>query len=703
MPSSSLFDNPLSRRLESLVSRFDEDDRPRAMAMVVGFIAVGFGAIGDLLFCAGDHWLRSVMTSAVVAASWGAALLCLRTRAFILPLVICASTIILNFNGQYFLSGEKYFLTYLVGLPIGVLLLGGSRLGTLYLWIVIANVWLMTYFYTAWIEGSLAFVGDGSFRECVPISAAAAALLAIGRFTDSVRERLELRQAEAKDTLESERLRLRILLNSSYQGIIECSSEDEVVLLASEGVKEVIGWSSSEIRGRQFMDIVHVDSRHLVAKYFGSCEMSAEAPQEVRLQHRSGDVVWAEASGSTYIDHRGNERVVLALRNIDDQKARERQIMEAHKLKGLAEFAGGVAHDFNNLLTAISAYAELITEDAAKKGILESTSRATRLTRKILTFGRKQEVRHRVVSVNDVLRDTQPAICSLAREDTQVEFSLTDDADTVLADPDQIEQVFLNLVTNARDAMPQGGDMRIETLRHSVDDTDAQALGIASGDYVRVSVSDTGEGMDKVVLERAFEPFFSTKRNGVGTGLGLAGVYGIARHHQGAARIFSEPAQGTTVEVFFPLFRSSASPIHQTSNNEPEGLSAAIGETRGSLLLVEDEDTLRHVLVEALRTSGYEVVEASNGMEALKRLEEHGQEIGVLVTDIVMPELRGNDLAQLVRVRHPNVQILLTSGYHDDQLNLPREDVQIAFLPKPFTPSQLVRAVQELKHPKSPS
>lgn len=260
MPSPALFEDTFIRRIESLTHRFNDDERPRALALVVGFLLVGAGSLGDLLISAGgDYWLRSLLTGSVVLAAWGASLLCFTTGRILTPLFILGTTISVNFAGQFFLTGEKYFLVYSVSVPIGMLLLGGPRVGVLWLWIVIAKVWTITLLYEAYMGRDLAFWGHGNLRECVPISVAAAAMLGIGLFTESVKVRLERRRAEATESLESERLRLQTLMNSSYQGMLECN-RDGIVLMASAGTQEVIGWHHDELRQRPLLDIVHVST-----------------------------------------------------------------------------------------------------------------------------------------------------------------------------------------------------------------------------------------------------------------------------------------------------------------------------------------------------------------------------------------------------------------------------------------------------------
>jgi CheY-like chemotaxis protein len=363
-------------------------------------------------------------------------------------------------------------------------------------------------------------------------------------------------------------------------------------------------------------------------------------------------------------------------------------------MEALGRLAGGVAHDFNNLLTIISGYGETLlgrVDDSLRedvKAILEGAERATAITRQLLALSRRQVRQPRVLDLNEIIRGMEKILRRAVGEDVRLELSLRNSLWPVKADPGQIEQILLNLAVNARDAMPQGGRLIISTA--NCGRTEAAALHLPAAQYVRLTVRDTGEGMDPEACRRIFEPFFSTKPADKGTGLGLAIVYGIVKQSGGEIFVDSQPGEGTVFTIYLP--RASGFPEARAVPPPPPP-RAAEGET---ILLVEDEQAVRRLVRDMLVRHGYRVVEAENGRQALQLFQAHQHEIALLLTDVVMPEMNGRDLARHLRACRPDLKVLYMSGYTGDAMS---ESAGIepgaVFIQKPFTPRTLLRRVRE--------
>jgi CheY-like chemotaxis protein len=369
-------------------------------------------------------------------------------------------------------------------------------------------------------------------------------------------------------------------------------------------------------------------------------------------------------------------------------------------MDAIGRLAGGVAHDFNNLLTVILGYAEQILERldgkeplrGAALEIQAAAERAAGLTRQLLAFSRKQVLEPRVLDLNAVLSGTSGLLRRLISEDVQLDVRLEPELGRVLADELQIQQVIMNLAINARDAMPEGGRLTLTTANATVDDTPGpRPVAVDPGQYVTLTVSDTGIGMDSATRARAFEPFFTTKEAGKGTGLGLATVYGIIRQSGGHIHVRSEPGQGTEFTIYLP--RLDAAP------GLPEGRAASGGMLRGheTILLVEDETSVRDMVRDTLERNGYRVLTAASGEQALERASAHAGPINLLVSDVIMPGMGGPELASRLEPLHPGLRVLHISGYTDDAIL--RHGVRAgltAFLQKPFTLDALVRKMRDV-------
>jgi signal transduction histidine kinase/CheY-like chemotaxis protein len=403
-------------------------------------------------------------------------------------------------------------------------------------------------------------------------------------------------------------------------------------------------------------------------------------------------------------ERRDNERLKAAL----ETATREAQLHQAQRLENLGQLAGGVAHDFNNLLGVILNYASFVSEemgaatdaDWARRWetaagdigqIQRAAERAAGLTRQLLAFARREVVRPQVLNLNQVITEVEEMLRRTLGEHVQLVTSLADEPWSVLADPGQLEQVLVNLAVNARDAMPGGGTLTIDTCNITVD-ADAIAGGSPArkGRNVRMRVSDTGAGMPAAVAEHAFDPFFTTKAEGAGTGLGLATVYGILTQADGHIRIYSEAGAGTTFSITLPVTEQAATaarvpaPYHRTPKGE-------------TVLVVEDEEALREVTKRILTRNGYHVLTAANGPQAFDIARRHDGEIHLLVTDVVMPFMLGKEVADSMRAFRPTIEVLYMSGYARPVLaSQGRLDPGVALVEKPFSEADLLTTADQV-------
>ncbi len=447
---------------------------------------------------------------------------------------------------------------------------------------------------------------------------------------------------------------------------------------------ELIGASARELVPEVERGVVEPLARELVARGELSGTIEVERPDGTRR------IVEVTAQASFLPG-----RHLCAGRDVTEQRALQTQFLQAQRLDAVGRLAGGVAHDFNNLLTAISGYAEFLREalghdHAGQRDVTEITraaERAARLVGQLLTFSRRQILRPRVVDLNEVIHELAPMLEHLLGEDAAVVTRLGPDLPRVTADPAQLEQLLVNLATNARDAMPNGGTLTISTA----------AAGPES-ELVRLAVADTGIGMDESTRLNAFEPFFTTKEQGKGTGLGLASVYGIVTQAGGSVRLESEPGRGTTVTALLPATRAEATGWPPA---EPPAPSGAGEET---VLLVEDEEVVRILAARALRARGYSVLEARDGPGAIALAGEREGPIHLLLTDVVMPGMSGRELADTLLAARPDLRILYMSGYADDDVlgrGVPGSSV--AFIAKPFSTGALAGRVRELLDLRAPA
>jgi nitrogen-specific signal transduction histidine kinase len=387
------------------------------------------------------------------------------------------------------------------------------------------------------------------------------------------------------------------------------------------------------------------------------------------------------------------DRIVGAVsiaRDVTREQALEEQLRQAHRMEAIGQLAGGIAHDFNNLLTAVSGYAELLTEELGPgeptteyvTEIAGAARRGADLVRQLLAFARKQQLAPVVADVNAVVASLTPMLSRLIGEHIEVRTNLGEDVGHIEVDRSQFEQAIVNLAVNARDAMPGGGILTIETERVRIVGAEVSAHGeIEPGDYARISVSDTGIGMDGPTRERAFEPFFTTKEPGKGTGLGLATVYGIVHQSRGRVWLYSEPGHGTVFRLHFPRTTRAATFADDARERPVPG-------GHESILLVEDEGSVRALARRILENNGYRVVDAASGPEALEALRQQPRPIDALITDFVMPGMTGPQLAERLAEEFGLDRVLFMSGYTAEAL--PRRTGRTGYLAKPFSPTDLL-------------
>ncbi len=416
---------------------------------------------------------------------------------------------------------------------------------------------------------------------------------------------------------------------------------------------------------------------------------------------KDGTEFWNTVSVSPVLDAEGHvTNFVGTMTDVTERRALEAQLVQAQKMEAVGQLAGGVAHDFNNVLSVIVSYADLIGEDARHEGrpcadieeIRKAALRASDLTRQLLAFSRRQVLAPQVLDLRRTIDGMEKMLRRLLGANIELTVLSSHDLGNVLCDPNQVEQVIMNLAVNARDAMPEGGELTIEMSNEELDSEYVETHhDVGSGAYVMLAVTDTGTGIDAETQARIFEPFFTTKERGKGTGLGLATVFGIVKQSGGRILVYSEPGSGTTFKLYFPKVDGVA------VEPRPSLVQVAPNGGTETILLVEDDDQVRSIASNVLRRSGYVVLVAANGGEALLICEKHGAPIHLLLTDVVLPRMNGRQLADRLRVLRPAMRVLFMSGYPDDAvLQHGILESGVAYLQKPLSPASLTRKVREV-------
>jgi PAS domain S-box-containing protein len=476
------------------------------------------------------------------------------------------------------------------------------------------------------------------------------------------------------------------------------------VLATNRSLEELLEYTEDELAGTSQHALTHLDERERDHELFE--EMSAgrrESYQlEKRLLRRDGNAIWTHVTSSLVRDGDGNPEFTIGMvQDITRRKQLEDQLRHAQKMEAVGRLAGGIAHDFNNLLMVVETYGSFASERAGAGDdrlradldeIRKAAQRAAALTRQLLAFSRRQVLQPQVLDLNTVVGETHEMLSRLIGDHIDVVANLHALQPRVKADPDEMAQVILNLAVNARDAMPTGGRLTIETAEVELDGSEVQGPGqVAPGPYVALRVRDTGTGMDCATLSQIFEPFFTTKEDDKGTGLGLSTVYGIVTQSGGTVSVVSEPGQGATFTVCLPQVDEPV-PVANV-----EGCATDTGHSRETILLVEDEDAVRGALRRMLAARGYDVLEAFDAHEAIRIVKQHGRPIDLLVSDVVMPLMSGLELVEQLMQMQPGLRVLFVSGYAEEHGIGPivaREGVEL--LHKPFEEEALARKVRSL-------
>ena len=538
----------------------------------------------------------------------------------------------------------------------------------------------------------------------------------LGIITDITERKLaEQENLQLNTEIQTQRRRLdQIIANIPgvvWETRITADDSKRSVNYVSDYVEKMIGYTAEEwLREPNFwLRIVHPEDReHAELTFKSFVEDRGKIVQQYRWIAKNGGVVWVETQMVLVTDENGEPFSLRGISiDVSERKSAEEalqksedQLRQSQKLESVGRLASGIAHDFNNMLMAINGYSDLILRELGddsplRKKVLEikkAGERSADLTHQLLAFSRRQILQPKLIDLNRVVNETNQMLCRLIGEDIQIKICLNSEPSWVEADPGQLSQVMMNLVVNARDAMPEGGKLSVKTAFVTLENEPvAQFAPNTGGEFVMLSVADTGIGIERKIAEKIFEPFFTTKPAGLGTGLGLSTVYGIVKQSGGFIWVNSEPGAGAEFKVYLP---SAAARIGAENRKKP---AAPFPHGTETILLVEDEETVRNLTRRILETCNYTVIEARNGVEALKIWAEMNDQIDLLMTDVVMPQMHGRELSEKIAAVNPQIRTLFTSGYTTDRLmQLGVSDEEVNFIQKPYAPDALARKVREM-------
>jgi PAS domain S-box-containing protein len=521
------------------------------------------------------------------------------------------------------------------------------------------------------------------------------------RVNNDLTRELEQRERFENALAESEKRYRAIFENTGNASII--IEDDSTISLANAEFARLSGYDLEEVIGKKsWMDFIHPDFVEQMMEYHALRKMSEKGVPD------DYDVKVIDRLGRTREVHLtvgllpGSHRTIASILDITEWKAMEVQLLQSRKMEAVGQLAAGVAHDFNNILTAIIGYGNMLQMSLAADNpertyvdsILQAGQRAASLTQGLLAFGRKQVIAPREIDLNDAVRSMEGLLRRMIGEDIHLRCLYQPERTTVLADSGQIGQVLMNLATNARDAMPGGGVLSMETSAVAVErDSGSADAGMKPGRYALLTVSDSGTGIPEEIVERVFEPFFTTKGVGQGTGLGLSIVYGIVTQHSGHVHVRSKPGKGTVFSIYLPLLESTHAAPAEEDVSERTGLDAGTE----TILLAEDDDMVRRLIGTVLVERGYGVIEARDGEEALRTFEARRDSVDLLLLDVVMPGMNGKAVYDNAEKMKPGVKAIFMSGYTKDIIHrkgLREEGVH--FVSKPIIQHELIRKVREL-------
>jgi two-component system cell cycle sensor histidine kinase/response regulator CckA len=508
-----------------------------------------------------------------------------------------------------------------------------------------------------------------------------------------------------EESLKASEERFRLIIENSHEAICILDQNFKFEYVNSV-LTDLFGYKPDYIIGKGFKDFLNREGHARIVRYWRSMKRSSQLREllQVDVINKSGQTRQAEISLSEFYDSHGNAKIVAQILDITERVLLEEQVRQSQKMEAIGQLAGGIAHDFNNLLTVINGYAELGSKKSNYDNplhvyfgeIMNAGKRAESLTRQLLAFSRKQFIRPVITDVNKVILGLDSMMSRLISEDILLTKKLSADLQTIKADPSQLEQVLVNLIINARDAIQavedanHPKDITVATANITIIDHDFSTTDFpAPGKYVRITISDSGTGMDKETQARVFEPFFTTKGRDKGTGLGMATVYGIIRQNDGHITVKSKPGSGSTFDIYWPVARGTV-----LTEGTPE-LNIDLQRGFERILLVEDDQAVRELASETLRILGYKVIEAGNGNDAIAIFKQEEQHIDILITDVVMPQMGGKELANRLKEIAPELKIIFTSGYAEDHIlhgGVLEKDVH--FLQKPYSLEVLSKKVR---------
>jgi PAS domain S-box-containing protein len=491
----------------------------------------------------------------------------------------------------------------------------------------------------------------------------------------------------------------RDIFENAVEGIFQ-TTPDGCYLQVNPALVKMYGYESPEELMTTISDIGHqiyVDPEDRLLLQEAIAKQGFVEGFEAQQYQKDGTKIWTSSNARAVLNPHGN--IIYfegTVENITDRKHLESQLLQAQKMEAIGTLAGGIAHDFNNILSALIGYGNLLhmkmdEDDPLRiyvERMLVSSEKAVNLTQSLLAFSRKQVIKLQPQTVSTIIRGIEKILQRLLTEDIELKVMTADKDITILADLTQIDQVLLNLATNARDAMPKGGVLLIETEEVQIDHEFTRSHGYGEpGDYALISVTDSGTGMDEMTKQKIFEPFFTTKEVGKGTGLGLSIVYGIVKQHNGYINVVSEPGEGTSFRIYLPATKTTAEEADRIPTDVEGGTE--------TILLAEDNTDLRKLLREVLASKGYTTIEATDGEAALELFLEHKDSIDLLILDVVMPKKNGKEVFDEVRKVQPGVKALFTSGYTGDVvLDKGVHDGVVDFIQKPLSPNELLLKVR---------